>query len=93
MGNLVAIALSLRAARDYGPLVDAIKSFGDWSHPFPTTWIVHGNVKPAAVWKKIDPFLDEHDRACVSDLDAASMQGNFDDEDAKWFQQLGHWPG
>lgn len=59
------ISYDLRKSRDYGPLYDAIKSYGSWAHVLESTWAVKTADSAKAIRDKLAAEMDGDDGLSV----------------------------
>lgn len=63
------ISYDLRKKRDYGPLYDAIKSYGNWAHVLESTWAVKTTDSAKAVRDTLAAEMDGDDGLFVVKTD------------------------
>lgn len=85
------INYDLRKQRDYQPLYDQIKSYGNWAHPLESCWIIASNKSAEQIRDELISVMDADDGILVTRLkgEAAWRQLNHevDNEMTDWLKQ------
>lgn len=64
--------------KDYAPLYDAIKSYGEWQHPLESVWLIHtvsAGVTADTIYDRLRPVIDDSDFLFINHLDPNDKQG------------------
>ena len=61
--------------RDYTPLYNAIKEYGDWQHPVESTWFISSDLQVNDIYRKLHSFIDKNDRLLVIQVSKENKQG------------------
>jgi hypothetical protein len=74
--NIYLISYDLRTpGRNYTPLYDAIKAYGDWQHPMESFWTISTDDDANAIFNKLSPNIDNNDSLFIIQMDSKDMQG------------------
>lgn len=70
------INYDLRKKRNYQPLYDQIRSYGNWAHPLESCWIVASNKNAQQIRDELASLVDSDDGLLVTRLqDEAAWRG------------------
>lgn len=74
--NIYIISYDLRTpGRNYTPLYDAIKAYGDWQHPMESFWTISTDDDANVIFNKLSPNIDNNDSLFIIQMDLKDMQG------------------
>lgn len=75
MGTFV-ISYDLVKTKDYESLFEKIKSYGTWSHPLLSTWVVVSNKSATQIRDDLLTVLDDDDRLFIVESSGNSSWKN-----------------
>jgi len=80
------ISYDLRKQRDYDPLYERIKAYGNWCHPLESTWVITTTQSAAQIRDYLAGVMDQDDGLLVTRLQGEAAWRNLDDKVSSWLK-------
>lgn len=82
------VSYDLRKQRNYEPLYERIRSYGQWAHTLESSWVIVTDQSAAQVRDYLRGAMDQDDRLLVTRLKGEAAWFGLKDDVSDWLKRV-----